>query len=819
MIELKWVTKLYPASKKERVIALHNVSLTFPQKGMVFIIGPKKSGKTSLLKILSGLDKPSFGDVFYDGTLAGFERKGEKSKHLITYVSTIFENHNVKRLQTVKQSVKQVKRDQDLVNQSLHQAKINDKAKSLGLLLTRLEGQKAGLAKAIAKDSKVIIIDDPDIDMMDSLNELSKDRLVVIATEQKELAQVYADRVIEIEFGKIISDTIIKKKKIKGSLIELTKDTENTKNIPNLSVLQLGKRIVGLMLFTLSLTLVLSFLSSFFALRDFDLNQTMAYTMEQNESYIVPLQKYQERAYTFGWPFIVRAGTHAIDDVSLNYISGIRGKTGNLFPVYPAYYFNKSIQDFFEYDFSEATFDFSKTYDAIHFTGIIVVDDYSRFHEPLLYGSLPSHPQQILIYDYMADQLLQTGLLSVQTREDMIGLVLNDRDTNLTIEISGILKSIYTQFDYIKQTNHVDYPIEKIYLAELQSIYGSSSLLSSVIAESKSYSVMETAFYTSEQYGYMIDTDIRKLNVVTSTDHLTFIGDISPDFRNPRGMLISNHQLAHLLGVDVGEITESFVNDLDLYESFEFSAGTFHYNYLQAKSQYRSISLPVYGIYESDTLDENQMHVYFPNQKPFNTNGELRRLYLSLSDDWELNEKILALFVWPEDKAVAFFYENVGFLNEDIGIYAADRLMASQTQSYINSFSLNYALISFGLLVTTLMTSYVLSRLSIRWSYQDTLLSRSNGYSDKKLSLFYTLRMSIWMILAISLSVLMLRYLLNNLNQSGLQIYEYMYFNLAPKASYLIFATIIIIPIILLTFGLLRLIHLKKLSKLKINHL
>ncbi|MDR4969226.1 MAG: hypothetical protein RG740_06375, partial [Acholeplasmataceae bacterium] len=180
---------------------------------------------------------------------------------------------------------------------------------------------------------------------MDSLNELSKDRLVVIATEQKELAQVYADRVIEIEFGKIISDTIIKKKKIKGSLIELTKDTENTKNIPNLSVLQLGKRIVGLMLFTLSLTLVLSFLGSFFALRDFDLNQTMAYTMEQNESYIVPLQKYQERAYTFGWPFIVRAGTHAIDDVSLNYISGIRGKTGNLFPVYPAYYFNKSIQD------------------------------------------------------------------------------------------------------------------------------------------------------------------------------------------------------------------------------------------------------------------------------------------------------------------------------------------------------------------------------------------------------------------------------------------------------------------------------------------
>ncbi|MCR3905868.1 MAG: ATP-binding cassette domain-containing protein [Tenericutes bacterium] len=818
MIELKWITKLYPASKKERVIALHNVSISFPEKGIVFLVGPEKSGKTTLLRILSGLDKPSFGDVLYDGNIVGFERKGEKSKFLVSTVSTIFKNHNVKKFESVRQSIKCITQKDETIEKSLYQADIIFKSKTIGLFLTRLEGQKAALARAIAKESNVILVDDPDLMLMKHLDELAKDKLIIVATENKELAQIYADRIVELEFGKVISDKVSQKKKVEVTPTDDHQTALNALNIPRISLLQMSKKLIAFVLLTMSLTLVLSFFASFFALRDFELNQTMSYAMEQNESYIVPLQKYQERAYTFGWPFIVRAGTHAVDDVSLDYILGIKGKTGNLMHVYPAYYFNKSIRDFFEYEISISTFDFYRNYDSLHFTEIIVVDDYALFHEPLLYGTHPTEDHQVLIYDYMADQLLQTGFLSVDSKEDMIGYVLVDRDTNLTMEISGILKSIYTQFDYVKQSAESNYPIEKTYLAELQSIYGSSSLLSAVIAEEKSYSVMETIMYTSITYGYAVNTEVRKLNVVKSVDDLTFIGDISPDFRNPQGMLISNHQLANLLDVDVSEITEAFVNDLDLYESFSFSAATFYYNYLQSKSQFRNFNIPIYGIYESTELDENQMKVYFPETTVFKTNGELRRLYLSLSDDWELNEEVLSLFVWPEDKAVTFFYENVGFLNEDIGIYSADRLIASQTQSYINGFALDYALISVGLLLATLLVSFGYARVSIRWDYHQVLLNRSYAHSDRKLSAFYSLKNSIWIILSILLSVSFVNYLLDRLNQKGFNIYEYMYFNLSLHAKYLIYATMIIIPIQLLTLYLLRYIHLKKLSKLNIIH-
>ena len=57
MIELKNVSKIYKSKKAKDTIALKNISIKFPEKGLVFIIGKSGSGKSTLLNIIGGLDK------------------------------------------------------------------------------------------------------------------------------------------------------------------------------------------------------------------------------------------------------------------------------------------------------------------------------------------------------------------------------------------------------------------------------------------------------------------------------------------------------------------------------------------------------------------------------------------------------------------------------------------------------------------------------------------------------------------------------------------------------------------------------------------
>lgn len=64
MLELRNVTRVYTSQSGPAVRALDNISLTFPEKGMVFIVGKSGCGKTTLINILSGIDFPTGGDVF-----------------------------------------------------------------------------------------------------------------------------------------------------------------------------------------------------------------------------------------------------------------------------------------------------------------------------------------------------------------------------------------------------------------------------------------------------------------------------------------------------------------------------------------------------------------------------------------------------------------------------------------------------------------------------------------------------------------------------------------------------------------------------------
>ncbi|MBO5868752.1 MAG: ATP-binding cassette domain-containing protein, partial [Oscillospiraceae bacterium] len=67
MLQIKNLTKIYKPKKGQPVKALDGVSLTFPEKGMIFLLGKSGSGKSTLLNLLGGLDSFDSGEILISG--------------------------------------------------------------------------------------------------------------------------------------------------------------------------------------------------------------------------------------------------------------------------------------------------------------------------------------------------------------------------------------------------------------------------------------------------------------------------------------------------------------------------------------------------------------------------------------------------------------------------------------------------------------------------------------------------------------------------------------------------------------------------------
>ena len=94
MITLKNVNKYYQTGG-ERIHAIRNLSVTFPDKGLAFILGPSGSGKSTLLNLLGGLDLPDEGEIYIeDRELKSFSKK-ERTNYLNSYLGFFFKDYNI----------------------------------------------------------------------------------------------------------------------------------------------------------------------------------------------------------------------------------------------------------------------------------------------------------------------------------------------------------------------------------------------------------------------------------------------------------------------------------------------------------------------------------------------------------------------------------------------------------------------------------------------------------------------------------------------------------------------------------------------------
>lgn len=220
-IVVEKLEKIYKGKKGADVRALKGISFNLPDTGMVFILGKSGCGKSTLLNILGGLDGFDGGDVKVDGrSIKGYKAK-DLDGYRNDYVGFVFQENNLLEKESVRRNVGlaldlQSLKDKDgTVDGVLESVGLKEFADRKCNCLSGGQKQRVAIARALVKQPKLLLCDEPTgaldsetgEDIFNLLKELSRERLVVVVSHDRESAEKYGDRVIELKDGEIVSDS------------------------------------------------------------------------------------------------------------------------------------------------------------------------------------------------------------------------------------------------------------------------------------------------------------------------------------------------------------------------------------------------------------------------------------------------------------------------------------------------------------------------------------------------------------------------------------------------------------------------------------
>lgn len=224
MIELKNLSKFY---YKKGMIAsgISKVNLKLSMGEFVVITGESGSGKSTLLNVISGLDTYEEGEMYIEGKETSHYTPSDFEEYRKKYIGNVFQNFNLVSSYTVYQNVELILLIEGSKKEDVKE-RVNEIIRRVGLYeyrnkkVSKLSGgqkQRVAIARALAKDTPVIVADEPtgnlDIEsaksVVELLHSLAKGRLVIIVTHNYEQFENYATRRIKMSDGKIIEDDAI----------------------------------------------------------------------------------------------------------------------------------------------------------------------------------------------------------------------------------------------------------------------------------------------------------------------------------------------------------------------------------------------------------------------------------------------------------------------------------------------------------------------------------------------------------------------------------------------------------------------------------
>lgn len=222
MLQIKDIHKEYRTGNLVQR-ALDGVSLSLRDNEFVAILGPSGSGKTTLLNIIGGLDRYDSGDLIINGISTKKYKDRDWDSYRNHTIGFVFQSYNLIPHQTVLANV-ELALTISGVSKSERRRRAKEVLEKVGLGAqihkkpSQMSGgqmQRVAIARALVNDPEILLADEPtgaldsdtSVQVMDLLQEVAKERLVVMVTHNPELAQLYATRIVTVKDGRILSDT------------------------------------------------------------------------------------------------------------------------------------------------------------------------------------------------------------------------------------------------------------------------------------------------------------------------------------------------------------------------------------------------------------------------------------------------------------------------------------------------------------------------------------------------------------------------------------------------------------------------------------
>ena len=477
-MKLTNIHKLFYIDNQPTKKALINISLSFPSKGNVFIVGKSGSGKTTLLNIIGGIDQPTSGSIHF----GGHELTTFSSQKLNAYrndaIGFVFQDYNLIDTLTISQNLSvalslKANVDSKLISETLSLVGLNGFESRMPSTLSGGERQRVAIARALLKKPKILLADEPTgaLDTETSkeifllLKKLSSEILIITVSHDRESAISFADRVIEIKDGSIIFDSLPEnhqesmlppfqypKLKIIPSFLL------GVKNIRKISV-----RLVLSLLIAMSLLLVLGLSDS---ASSYDRSTQILESLSSSTSPWILINQRRKTNQTEDELLLIN------DSMIINYQNLYSGNS--FYPVHLG--FERSIQDLL-FDDVES----NDLYPGL-FAGAMVMTDsiLAELNLSLVAGELPTEEHHMVITKRIYEHFLEYGLKNEDSRividsyQDLIGLSI-DFGSMGVLSITGIIDTEFNPEKYkvLFNGSNISPLLHEILSQELAAVNGS----------------------------------------------------------------------------------------------------------------------------------------------------------------------------------------------------------------------------------------------------------------------------------------------------------------------------------------------------------